>query len=482
MANPSKILIVDDTPSIHTMISALLRNDQYELDHAFSGEEALAKVNSLMPDLVLLDIMLPDIDGYEVCRRLRSSSGVSDVPIIMVTALADRMSRLRGLEAGADDFVTKPFDQSELRARIKTITSLDRYRRLFDERARFERLVELAPDGVLIVDQHGSMRLLNPAARLLLGVSSETAVIDRPLIDFVDPTVQSQWVGFFEEATRLKGGSRVIESTLRRADGRQFPVEVTAGGFEWEGDDAVQLLMRDITERKHTADAMRRRNERLRTLAAHLADAQELERQHLVRELHDRVGQSLTALHLNLSVIDQALDRATPPIIRNRLDDALTLLEETTRQVRDVMAELRPPMLDDYGLLPTLRWYGNLFSERTNISCLVESEDGGNRLPYDVEVALFRICQEALTNASKHAGATQVVVTLDGKDEHVRLIIGDNGQGFVVEDGDTLGSEAHWGLLSMKERAAAINGVVVIESAPGKGTQVTVDVTLEEPV
>ncbi|MCB0237230.1 MAG: response regulator, partial [Anaerolineae bacterium] len=126
MTLSSTILIVDDTPAIHTMISALLRDEPYQLEHAYSGEEALVKAQDLAPDLILLDIMMPDIDGFEVCRRLRGASGVAEVPIIMLTALSDRASRLQGLAAGADDFVSKPFDQTELRIRIKTITRLDR--------------------------------------------------------------------------------------------------------------------------------------------------------------------------------------------------------------------------------------------------------------------------------------------------------------------------------------------------------------------
>ena len=240
---PSTVLIVDDTPAIHVMISALLRDDSYQLEHAYFGEEALTKAHAVAPDLILLDVMMPDIDGFEVCRRLRSSPDTADVPIIMLTALTDRASRLQGLAAGADDFVSKPFDQAELRVRIRTITRLDRYRRLLAERDRFDRLVELAPDGVLIIDDNGQVRLANSAIVRLLGLEDDHAMLNRRFIDFVAPGQRDRWESFFVAAAQSTGASHVDESLLQRADGSQSPVEITAGAFDWEGRSVVQMLV-----------------------------------------------------------------------------------------------------------------------------------------------------------------------------------------------------------------------------------------------
>lgn len=474
MAARSTLLIVDDVPAIHTMLSALLREDSYELIHAFSGEEALAMAISEAPDLILLDIMMPDIDGFEVCRRLRATTEVADVPIIIVTALTDRQSRLTGLAAGADDFVSKPFDQAELRARVRTITRLDRFRRLLAERARFDRLVELAPDGVLIVDAAGVVRLANPAIVRLLAIDDDAAALGRRFSDFVAADARAAWELFFARVSQSIDDD-VIELNLRRSDGGQLPVEVTAGAFEWDGAGVVQLLVRDVTRRKLAEEALHYRNLALHRLTARLADAQELERQNLARELHDRVGQNLTAINLNLNIIDQSLDEDSAAV-RSRLNDSLQLLEEATRQVRTVMADLRPPMLDDYGLLAALQWYAEQFSARTGVRCLVQGAEPARRLPHRVEVALFRICQEALTNVSKHANATEVVIHLDVERERVRLSVADNGEGFVVTDLGEPAAKAHWGLLTMQERADAVNGTVVVKSQPGKGTLVTVEV------
>lgn len=130
----NKILIVDDEPVGRETLGALLLAEGYHLTFASNGEEALEKAADLLPDLILLDVMMPGLDGFEVCRCLRTDPLLAEVPIIMVTALDDRDSRLQGIEAGADDFVTKPFDRIELRTRVRSITRLNRYRRLLLER------------------------------------------------------------------------------------------------------------------------------------------------------------------------------------------------------------------------------------------------------------------------------------------------------------------------------------------------------------
>ncbi|MBN1887031.1 MAG: response regulator [Thermoflexales bacterium] len=137
-----RILIVDDEQVGRDSLQVSLTAQGYELAFAASGAEALATAAELSPDLILLDVMMPGMDGFEVCRRLRADPHLAEVPILLITALDDRESRLQGLEAGADDFLSKPFDRTELRARVRTITRLDRYRRLLVERTQRERAEE----------------------------------------------------------------------------------------------------------------------------------------------------------------------------------------------------------------------------------------------------------------------------------------------------------------------------------------------------
>lgn len=212
--------------------------------------------------------------------------------------------------------------------------------------------------------------------------------------------------------------------------------------------------------------------EQLRALAMRLAEVEEDERCRLARELHDRVGQNLTALGINLNVLGSQLPPETAARMGARLADCLTLVEETTGHIRDVMAELRPAVLDDYGLLAALHWYGQRFSQRTGLAVAVQGEELTPRLPPAVETALFRIAQEALTNVARHAQASQVTVTLERVDGGIRLVIADDGVGF----DPAVRRRGGWGLMTMRERAEAVGGRLRLDSAPGKGTRVVVEV------
>lgn len=233
-------------------------------------------------------------------------------------------------------------------------------------------------------------------------------------------------------------------------------------------------------ENAQLLSSLTEQREQLRALGARLAEIAEEERRRLARELHDRVGQNLTALSVNIGVARSLLPPETAPQVIPRLDDSIALLEETAERIRDVMGELRPPTLDEYGLLATLRWYCQRFRERTGLAVTVQGEETMPRLPSAVETALFRIAQEALTNVARHAQASRVTVSLEPVDGGARLTIADDGVGFDPAAPRRPGEPPSWGLLTMRERAEAVGGRLKVESAPGKGTQVVVEVVKGE--
>lgn len=173
MSQNITILIVDDDADGQQLLERLLARLNCNLAFASSGLEALEKASELVPDLILLDVMMPGMNGFQVCERLRADPVLADVPIVMLTALDDRESRLKGIGAGADDFLSKPFDSAELKTRVQTITRLNRYRRLLVERTKFEWVVDQAEDGYLMLDKKGNILYANPKARLYLGLPLE---------------------------------------------------------------------------------------------------------------------------------------------------------------------------------------------------------------------------------------------------------------------------------------------------------------------
>jgi PAS domain S-box-containing protein len=219
-----------------------------------------------------------------------------------------------------------------------------------------------------------------------------------------------------------------------------------------------------------------RHREELRTLTARLAEVEESERRRLARELHDRVGQSLTALGINLNILRGQFPLKAAGKSTDRLEDSLRLVEETIGSIRNVMTDLRPPVLDDYGLVAALRWYGTQFSTRTGVPTQVRGEEPTPRLPPDMETGLFRIAQEALTNVSKHARATQIRITLETGADNVRLTIADDGVGFDPKLLREHGEGSGWGLINIRERAEALGGKLQVDTALGKGTRISVQV------
>jgi len=240
--------------------------------------------------------------------------------------------------------------------------------------------------------------------------------------------------------------------------------------------ESVASLENQVAESLKAEKALREQQEQLRALSAQLAEAEEAERSKLGRELHDQAGQNLTALSLNLKLIRTLLAAgAQNAQLTERLDDASDLVRETTQRIRNVMEDLQPPALEEFGLAAALRWHTTRFTARTGIAVEVFASDSSARKAPQVEIALFRIAQEALTNVARHAQATRVDIQLDLNDDAARMVIRDNGLGF---DTSQPGGEnrAHWGVRIMAERAESIGGVCRVESVPNQGTKVLVEV------
>ena len=219
---------------------------------------------------------------------------------------------------------------------------------------------------------------------------------------------------------------------------------------------------------------LRDSTEQLQAMSRQLVDAQESERRQFSRELHDRVGQNLTALSINLDILKTQLAGNGNEAFCSRLNDAASLLEATAGAIENVMSELRPPMLDDYGLLPALQWYASEFSNRTCIQVSVDGDEGMERLTQASEIALFRIVQEALNNAAKHAHAKSIRIALERSSARFMMTVSDDGVGLDTALIPPGRRRPGLGMVTMRERAQAAGGQFEIEAAAGRGTRVVV--------
>lgn len=333
-------------------------------------------------------------------------------------------------------------------------------------------LYENAPCGYHSVGPDGMVVRMNRTELSWLGYACAELVGRRRYVDAVSARCRRAYQRAFEALREGRDNSE-IETELVRKDGSVFDALLRIGTVR--DRDGVFLNTRatviDITARKRAETEARRYAARLRAISQRIVEIQESERRNLSAELHDRIGQDLATINLNLHIIRDLLPAGLLGKVGSRLDDSIGLVEGTVEAVRDVAGALRPLVLDDYGLAVTLRSHAEQFSARTGIRVVVEARDPVLRLRQEVEMALFRIGQEALTNVLKHSQADQVYVTLEVGREEVCLTIADNGCGFDARD--RLGHATEGlGLLIMQERLRALDGSLRIESRRGGGTRV----------
>jgi PAS domain S-box-containing protein len=341
---------------------------------------------------------------------------------------------------------------------------------LRESEERYRELFENAKDAIYVHDLEGIYIKINRAAEELSGYSRDE-IVGHNFTEFLAP----EHVRFVRETFCQKlaqQGETSYEVDVIAKDGRRVPVEVSSRAIYENGVlVGVQGMARDITERKLAQDT-------LQMFSRQLIEAQEDERRRISRELHDQIGQILTAVKMNLHTVQQFC-RATEA--GAYVKDNIEAVDEALRLVRDLSIDLRPPVLDDLGLVTALRWYADRYSKRTGLTVEINVDlpDHHERFSRELETACFRIAQEALTNIARHAQANEIEVELVKVDEALLLTVRDDGVGFDFERLRKRASRiATLGLVSMQERAHGAGGTIQIHSEISRGTEVRFSVPL----
>ena len=340
----------------------------------------------------------------------------------------------------------------------------------------FLALNALSPLAIVMLDLSGRVTHWSPAAERLFGWAAVEAI---GKVFPIAPERESQT--FQSLIKNVADGEKrtVLELRPRRKDGSIVEVSLWAGPVcEAQGPvSGIMGIFADLSERKRVERELRSTNERLEALSKSLLDAQEKERRHIARELHDEIGQALTAVKLDLETMQRAKSAA---VVRARIKESLGRIEQILQEVRTLSLDLRPSVLDDLGLVSALRWYLGRFSQSAGFELSFTAEPLQRRLPVEIETACFRVAQEALANAARHAKAGRVSVELRQQDRELLLSVNDDGVGFDVRsvlEGTAQGES--FGLLGMEERVALAGGTVEIRSEPGKSTSISVRIPLK---
>jgi PAS domain S-box-containing protein len=330
--------------------------------------------------------------------------------------------------------------------------------------------LESTADGILVVNTEGKIETFNRIfARMwhlpdeVLASKEDARALECVLDQLVEPEKFLEKVSYLYQHLEEESFDRLIFK-----DGRVFErysrpqlIGGKVAGRVWS--------FRDVTERRRAAEELEKANHQLRILSRQLFHIQEEERRHLARELHDEIGQTLTAAKINLKIIEPDV----PAKVAGRLDDSVQLLDRLLRQVRELSLDLRPPLLDELGLVPTLRWLVDQQAQRAGLRVTFSANVAGLEIDPDVQTACFRVAQEGITNIIRHSGAKSVTVELRCETERLWLSVRDDGAGFdpaVLEHALTPYSTL--GLVGMKERTLLVRGGLEVHSAPGQGTEI----------
>jgi len=344
-------------------------------------------------------------------------------------------------------------------------------------RARVGDLVDAAMDAIISVDESQRIVLYNPAAEKVFRWP-RAAVLGRSLDMLIPERLRGVHARHVDEfgrtgvTARRMGDPRVLVGL--RANGEEFPIEASISQHNEGGMKLFTVILRDVTERVRADEELRRSREELRELAATAHTIREQEQRRVAREIHDELGQALTALKMDVAWMQGNLSAGISPLA-GKLSAMQSQLDTTVAATRRISSDLRPLMLDDLGLIPAAEWLVENFSERTGIPCELQIRPPDLDLAEPHASAIYRILQESLTNVARHAKADQVDVTIEQVDGSLKLTVRDNGRGFRPAEART---QKTYGLRGLRERTLQLGGETRIASEPGRGTTVEVAVPL----
>jgi len=449
-----------------------------------SGREEFERLYAAQRfDIVLADYSLPGYTGLDALARVRT--GDTLLPFILVSGALGEERAVEALRAGATDFVLKD-NLNRLGPAVARAMEECRQRR---EHLATQQALELSERRYRAI------------------VESQSELIIRMLPDLTVTFVNGAYCRYFGRLPQDVLGKSLLEHMLpeERPPAQRFAAAMSAATPTYERDSRVrdasgalrwmhwsahaifgadgavaeiQSVGRDVTELRRAMDALGAARERLQRLSRRLLEVQEAERRHLARELHDDIGQGLTALKLNLEALARGRDGAA---LEARIGEALETTRHTIERVRQLSLNLRPLQLDDLGLAAALRSHLDRQAKLGGLAPHFEIQEVPLKLPADVETACFRVAQEAINNIVRHSKAANVWLRLFLAGERLALSVRDDGAGFDVAAAQRRAAAGEsLGVVSMEERVALAGGTLQIHSAPGQGTVVVASFPMGE--
>lgn len=337
-------------------------------------------------------------------------------------------------------------------------------------------ILQTEPECIKLLTINGELEDMNPAGLAMLEADNIEQVKGKTILNIINKPYRKAFQNLTENVFKGKSGTLEFEITGLKGTARWLSTNAVPMKDAEGKILSLLAVTRDVTDRKKAEEEIKKTTEELRQLTAHLQKIREEERKRIGREIHDELGQQLTAIKMDVAWID----KKTPPgttVLKDKLKNIITLLDGSNKSIRRILSELRPGILDDYGLLEALEWINRQFTNNTGIPVEFTTVETGIKLPDEVSTCIFRIYQEAFTNITRYAGAKKVVTSLNINDNTIEVIITDDGIGF---DPSLIRHRKSFGILGMKERILSLEGNFELDTSPGKGTKITIRVPYPE--
>ena len=461
------VLVIEDSQADAELNIRLLRTAGYEVSYkrVETAGEMKSAVESEPWDLILSDYSMPRFSVLAALEIFHDQG--PDIPFIVISGAIGEEKAVQLIKGGVHDYLLKdrmarfiPTVERELREAYNRRELVKMSSALASSEAQFQTYIDNAPDGVFLTNETGKYIEVNEAASRITGYSKDE-LLCMSISDLLPPESQEDGLNHFAEVV-IKGTSKA-DLLYKHKNGTE----------RWWTVEAVKLdenrflgFTKDITDRKNAIMEVMKAREELQFLNHYLMDAREAERASVAMEIHDELGQAMTAIKIDMNWVMEHLadkDKAS-----QKLSKIIEMVNDTIKKVQRISAELRPGLLDDLGLATAIEWYCGEFEQRTGIVCTLKLEEvpeGEER----TNLALFRIFQEALTNVIRHARATDVSIELSFDPQGICMTIEDNGVGIQqkkITDVKSLG------LIGMRERARQINGSVEFSKNGVAGTKI----------
>lgn len=457
-----KPISIKDIPEGHGPTGQAIRNGQYYICNDIEADPAMDPwKDAALSRGYRSSMSLPIIKSGKVVGAFSFYAPVKNFFDDSEIALLEEAT-------GDVAFALEVFEKEEMRRKAE--------QGIVESERRYHTLAEVSPVGIFHTDAAGSTTYVNPRWCQISGITYEKAM-GNGWFEAVHPDDRDMLRRNWEEATRHQQVS-VSEYRFVRPNGSTAWV-IGQAIPERDADGAIVGYVgttTDITDRKLAEKEMEESSQKLRQLTTHLLNIREEERKRIGREIHDELGQQLTAIKMDISWIAKKTD-PSQEAFKTKLQNVIALLDGGNQSIRRILNELRPVILDDYGLLEALRWQAQQFTANTHIPVAMTASESDMRIPEEISTCIFRIFQEALTNITRYAKATQVKVSLDIDSDSVLLNIEDNGLGF---DTELTKTKKSFGILGMKERVASLNGRFDLASVPGNGTRISIHIPITQ--